>query len=82
MWALSGSPRVVVTMMIVFPDSRLSLSMRVQHLLRRGCRSRSPVGSSATSIVRVGHDGPGYGDTLLFAARELGRIVVHPMRQG
>ena len=39
-------------------------------------RSRSPVGSSHSSSVRIGHDGARDRDALLLAARHFARVVL------
>ena len=61
-----------VTMMIVLPDSRLSRSMSVEHVL-----GGLPVEVACRLVGHeyggVGDDGPGNGHPLLLAAGELAR---------
>ena len=63
-------------MTIVFLNSLLSRSSSVEDLARADLRSRSPVGSSASSSVGIADDRARDRDALLLAARELARVVV------
>ena len=64
-----------VTMTIVLPWSRLSDCSR-SRISSPALRSRSPVGSSHSSSVGIGHDRARDADALLLAAGQLPRIVL------